>query len=69
MSSCKGNTTLSRDVPHMIIGPLLFFVLLFLLTLLYFSNYSYNSAPEPPASFGKSLNFGNPSFIGCTVSW
>lgn len=25
-------------------------------------------SPDPPASAGKSLNFGNPSFMGRTVS-
>ncbi len=30
--------------------------------------YSSIVSPEPPASFGRSLNFGRPSFIGSTVS-
>src|SRR5262249_39677628 len=30
--------------------------------------YSAAIPPEPPNSFGKSLNFGRPSFIGSTVS-
>jgi len=30
--------------------------------------YSDTISPEPPDSFGKSLNFGKPSFIGSTVS-
>jgi len=32
-------------------------------------SYSLTMSPEPPNSFGKSLNFGSPSFIGSTVSW
>ena len=31
--------------------------------------YSFSISPLPPKSFGKSLNFGSPSFIGRTVSW
>lgn len=30
--------------------------------------YSGKVSPEPPTSFGKSLNFGRPSRIGSTVS-
>jgi hypothetical protein len=30
--------------------------------------YSATTTPEPPISFGKSFNFGNPSFIGSLVS-
>ena len=30
--------------------------------------YSGNISPEPPASFGKSLNLGRPSFMWRTVS-
>lgn len=30
--------------------------------------YSAITSPEPPNSLGKSLSFGNPSFIGRTVS-
>jgi hypothetical protein len=26
------------------------------------------NSPDPPSSFGKSLNFGTPSFIGRTIS-
>jgi hypothetical protein len=30
--------------------------------------YSGMASPEPPNSFGKSFNFGRPSFMGSTVS-
>lgn len=32
------------------------------------NRYSAAISPEPPNSFGKSLNFGSPSRIGSTVS-
>ena len=32
------------------------------------SRYSDTASPDPPNSVGKSLSFGNPSFIGRTVS-
>jgi hypothetical protein len=35
---------------------------------LVFSFYSGTASPEPPSSAGKSLSFGNPSFIGSTDS-
>lgn len=31
--------------------------------------YSASVAPEPPISFGISLNLGSPSFIRNLVSW
>jgi hypothetical protein len=32
------------------------------------SRHSASMSPEPPNSFGKSLNFGNPSFTAMTFS-